>query len=73
VLEREGWRLDRRGLNRGLYELERKGFLKIKSSPGKPLTVIIVDPPRLPTDRVNGCLSGAGGEVLGGGGTRTCS
>jgi hypothetical protein len=48
VLEREGWRLDRRGLNRGLHELERKGFLSIHSSPGKPLTVIIVDPPVLP-------------------------
>jgi hypothetical protein len=72
TLEREGWRLDRRGLNRGLYELERKGFLKIKSSPGKPLTVTIIDPPRLPTDHVDVCPSGEGGGVLGGGTTGTC-
>jgi hypothetical protein len=72
-LEREGWRLDRRGLNRGLYELERKGFLNIKSSPGKPLTVIIVDPPRSPRNHVDEDPSGKGSEVLGGGPTRTCS
>jgi hypothetical protein len=71
ALEREGWRLDRRGLNRGLYELERKGFLNIKSSPGKPLTVTIVDPPRLPTDHVDVCPSGEGGEVFGARTSRT--
>src|SRR5262249_19838154 len=50
VLELEGWRLDRRGINRGVYDLVRGGFLDVRSSPGKSLTVTIVDPPRSPTD-----------------------
>jgi hypothetical protein len=70
ALEREGWRLDRRGLNRGVYELERRGFLDIKSSPGKPLTVTIVDPPRPPTCHIGVCPSGEVGEVHHGGTTR---
>jgi hypothetical protein len=72
ALEREGWRFDRRGLNRGIYELERKGFLDIKSSPGKSLTVTIVDPPRSPTDHIGVRPAGVGGEALGGGTTRMC-
>lgn len=72
VLELEGWRLDRRGFNRGVHELERKGFLDIKSSPGKPFTVTIVDPPRLPTDHIGVHPSDVGGEALRGGTTRTC-
>jgi hypothetical protein len=72
ALEREGWRLDRRGLNRGLYELERKGFLDIKSSPGKPLTVMILDPPRVPTHHIDAYSSGEGGDVVDGETTRKC-
>jgi hypothetical protein len=72
VLEREGWRLDRRGFNRGVHELERRGFMDIKSSPGKPLTVTIIDPPRLPTDHVDVCPSGEGGDVFDGETTRKC-
>jgi hypothetical protein len=72
ALEREGWQLDRRGLNRGVHELERKGFLDIKSSLGKPLTVTIVDPPRSTTHHIGVCPSGEGGEVPRGGATRPC-
>jgi hypothetical protein len=71
ALEREGWRLDRRGLNRGIYELERRGFMDIKSSPGKPLTVTIVDPPRSPTDHMGVRPAGEGAPVLRGGATKT--
>jgi hypothetical protein len=71
VLELEGWRLDRRGFNRGVHELERRGFMDIKSSPGKPLTVTIVDPPRSPTDHMGVRPSGMRGEALRGGTTRT--
>jgi hypothetical protein len=72
VLELEGWRLDRRGFNRGVHELGRRGFMDIKSSPGKPLTVTIVDPPRSPTDQIGVRPSGMRGEALRGGTTRTC-